>query len=104
MYHSDAIVSKMTSDKVLARKLEDALSGVKDQVLEHAGRIHDGATRISYYTSCFTDNYKDVCTRLKSEDVRFFQAFYQLVKDRKIISEMIHIYVEILLKNRTSQQ
>lgn len=104
MYYSDAIVSKMASDKALARRLENALSGVHDQVIEQASRIQDGATRMSYYASCFTDNYQDVCSKLKNEDVRFFEAFYQLVKDRKVISDMIQIYVEILLKNRTPQQ
>ncbi|MGL6020466.1 MAG: hypothetical protein ACRC0C_17710 [Gibbsiella quercinecans] len=104
MYYSEAIISKMASDKILVRKLTDALSGVKEQVIEQASRIQDGATRMVYYTSCFTDNYQDVCSRLKSEDVRFFEAFYQLVKDRRVISELIHIYVELLLKNRTQQQ
>ncbi|ATA22107.1 hypothetical protein EDC48_110111 [Gibbsiella quercinecans] len=104
MYYSEAIISKMASDKILAGKLADALSGVKEQVIEQASRIQDGATRMLYYMSCFTDNYQDVCSRLKSEDTRFFEAFYQLVKDRRVISELIHIYVELLLKNRTQQQ
>ncbi|MDF7680378.1 hypothetical protein PT300_07160 [Enterobacteriaceae bacterium ESL0689] len=104
MYYSDAIISKMASDKILARKLENALSGVKEQLIEQAARIQDGATRMAYYTSCFTDNYQDVCSKLKNEDVRFFEAFYQLVKDRRMISEFIQIYVELLLKNRTTQQ
>ena len=104
MYYSDAIVSKMASDKALARRLENAISGVQNQVIDQAARIQDGATRMAFYTSCFTDNYQEVCSRLQSEDVRFFEAFYQLVKDRKVISDMIQIYVEILLKNRTPQQ
>lgn len=100
MYYSDAIISKMTSDKILARKLEHALSGVREQVIEQAGRIQDGATRMAYYTSCFTDNYQDVCSKLKSEDVRFFEAFYQRVKDRKMILTLIQIYVELLVKTK----
>ncbi len=104
MYHSDAIVSKMASDKILARKLEDALSGVKDQVLEQVSKIGDGATRLLYYTSCLTDNHQDVCTKLKEEDARFFYGVQQLIKDRNIISEMVRIYIEILLKKITPQQ
>lgn len=104
MYYSEAIMSKMASDKILALKLESALSGVKQQVIEQASRIQDGATRMAYYTSCFTDNYQDVCTKLKEEDVRFFEGLYQLFKDRKIISELILIYVELLLKNKNQQQ
>lgn len=104
MYYSDAIISKMASDKILAKKLEHAIFGVKEQLIEQASRIQDGATRMAYYTSCFTDNYQDVCSKLKSEDVRFFEAFYQLVKDRRMISDLIQIYVELLLKNKTPQQ
>lgn len=104
MYYSEAIMSKMASDKILSLKLESALSGVKEQVFEQANRIQDGATRMVYYTSCFTDNYQDVCTKLKEEDVRFFEGLYQLFKDRKIISELILIYVELLLKNKNQQQ
>ncbi|WP_279022804.1 hypothetical protein [Gibbsiella quercinecans] len=36
MYYSEAIISKMASDKILVRKLTDALSGVKEQVIEQA--------------------------------------------------------------------
>lgn len=104
MYYSDAIITKIASDKVLTRKLENALSGVKEQVVEQAGRIQDSATRLIYYTSCFTDNYQDVCARLKSEDVRFLKGLYQLAKERRIISTLIQIYVELIFKNKTSQQ
>ncbi|ROR10004.1 hypothetical protein [Erwinia sp. JUb26] len=104
MYYSDAIVSKMISDDILAKKLDNALVGVKDQVFEQAARIQDGTTRMAYYLSCFTDNYHDVCSKLKKEDVRFFEAFYHLVKYRRMISELIQIYIELILKNRIPQQ
>jgi hypothetical protein len=104
MYYSDAIIAKMASDKDLAMRLDSAVSGVKNQIFEQASRMQDGATRIAYYTSCFTDNYQDVCSKLKNEDVRFFEALYQLVKDRKIISDLIQVYVELILKNKTDQQ
>lgn len=73
MYYSNAILTKMASDKILARKLEDAISGVKDQATDQLGRLQGGATRIAWHLSCFTDNYQDVCSRLKTEDVRFFE-------------------------------
>lgn len=104
MYYSDAIVSKMLNDNALAKKLDSAFVGVKEQVIEQAARIQDGATRMAYYISCFTDNYQDVCSKLKKEDVRFFEALYHLVKYRRMISELIHIYVELILKNKTPQQ
>lgn len=104
MYYSDAILSKLSSDKILARKLEEAFSGVKENVIKQAERIQDGATRMAFYASCFTENYQDVCSKLKNEDLRFLEALFQLVKDRRIISDLVYIYVELLLKNKTAQQ
>lgn len=104
MYYSNAIIDKIASDKNLAMKLDSAVSGVKNQIVEQASRIQDGATRVAYYTSCFTENYQDVCSKLKSEDVRFFEALNQLFKGRKIISDLINVYVELILKNKTYQQ
>ncbi|KQN64418.1 hypothetical protein [Erwinia sp. Leaf53] len=104
MYYSNAILTKMASDKILARKLEDAISGVKDQATDQLGRLQGGATRIAWHLSCFTDNYQDVCSRLKTEDVRFFEGLHQLYKDRKIIYELIRVYVELILKNKTDQE
>lgn len=47
MYYSEDIMSKMASDKILALKLESALSGVKQQVIEQASRIEDGALNMT---------------------------------------------------------
>lgn len=80
MYYCDAIVSKMASDKALARRLENALSGVHDQVIEQASRIQDGATRMSYYASCFTDNYQDVCSKLKTKMFDFLKLSINWLK------------------------
>lgn len=101
MYYSNSLLRAMEADKLLAIKLEKALSGVKDDVFKHAKMIGDGATRLSYYTSCFTDNYQDVCSRLQHEDVRFIKALIQLIKDRNIIFKMISIYIDCLLQNKS---
>lgn len=104
MYHSDFIINKLANDEILAKKLDAAVSGVKEQILDQSHRIQDGATRLVYYTSCFTENYQDVCAKLKREDVRFLESLQQLIKDRRIISDMIQIYVESLIKNRNQSQ
>lgn len=75
MYYSDAIVSKMLNDNALAKKLDSAFVGVKEQVIEQAARIQDGATRMAYYISCFTDNYQDVCSKLKKRMCAFLKHY-----------------------------
>ncbi len=104
MYHSDLIINGIDADKLMALQLEKALSGVKEQALEQANKIGDGATRLLYYTSCFTDNYQDVCAKLKEEDLRFLDGIAQLVKNRDIIYRMIHIYFEEIFRFKTRSQ
>lgn len=52
MYHSDFIINKLANDEILAKKLDAAVTGVKEQILDQSHRIQDGATRLVYYTSC----------------------------------------------------
>ncbi|MDR6348702.1 hypothetical protein [Pantoea sp. SORGH_AS_0659] len=80
MYHSDLILKGIKADELMASQLEKALIGVKDQALQQASKIGDGATRLVYYTSCFTDNYQDVCAKLKEEDLRFLDGIAEVVK------------------------
>lgn len=104
MYQSDLIIDGIQADKLMALQLEKALSGVKDQALEQASKIGDGATRLMFYTSCFTDNYQDVCAKLKEEDIRFLDGVAQLVKKRDIIYRMIHTYFEEIFRFKTQNQ
>ena len=104
MYYSDFIITKIQAEKILALQLYKSLAGIRDEMLDAATRIQDGATRVIYYTSCFTDNYQDVCAKLKSEDSRFLTGLVQLVRNRRIIYDLIRIYFEEVFKNKTQQQ
>ncbi|AJJ63602.1 hypothetical protein [Yersinia aldovae] len=97
MYNS-IIISKMQADKIFALRLEQALQGVKKQVLEQAKLLDMGVTRLSFYASCFASNYQDVCASQKQEDIRFMEALVQLLKHNDIIREMVAIYVDQFLK------
>lgn len=101
MYYSKSIITSIETERILALKLDEALVGVKDNIIATLKQIGNGATRASYYTSCFMDNYQDVCSKLKQEDVRFIAGLIQLVKDRNVIFEMIRIYIEVHFKNKT---
>lgn len=101
MYYSEEIIDKIGTDKELAVRLDKAMVGVKDGVSDYLNGLEDGATRLLYYTSCFTDNYQDVCNKLKTEDVRFLLSLKELVTHRDVIFRMIKIYIETLLKNKS---
>lgn len=104
MYYSDFIIKKIGTDKELALRLDKAMAGVKDGFVDYLGNLGDGATRALYYTSCFTEKYKDVCKRLGNEDKRFMLGLYELYKHRNIIFRMILIYVQTLLKNKDESE
>lgn len=104
MYHSDLILKGIKADELMASQLEKALIGVKDQALLQASKIGDGATRLVYYTSCFTDNYQDVCAKLKEEDLRFLNGIAEVVKRRDIIYRLVHIYFEEIFRFKTREQ
>ena len=104
MYYSDLIIREMQAEKLMALQLDKAIKGVGEQVVQTAARIKDGATRAIYYTSCFTDNYQDVCAKLKSEDVRFGEGLYQLFRDRRIVYDLIEAYFKGVLQHKTQQQ
>lgn len=104
MYYSDSIIRKMQAEKLMALQLDKAVSGAGEQVLETAARIKDGATRAIYYASCFTNNYQDVCAKLKSEDVRFGEGLYQLFRERRIVYDLIDVYFREMFQHKTQQQ
>lgn len=65
MYYSNEVISYLQANKILALKLDHALTGVGKAVSNQIETIGAGATRALYYTSCFTDEYQDVCQKQK---------------------------------------
>lgn len=97
------IMNKIGTDGHLAARLDQAFAGVKDNFLESLNSLNDGVERIAYYTSCMTDNYQDVCNKLKEEDKRFVLGLFHLVKDTDVIFHMIYLYIKVLLNTRSNQ-
>jgi len=104
MYYSKSIIEKIGSDKELALRLDRAVAGVRDGAIEYLNNLGDATTRLLYYTSCFTDNYQDVCKRLGYEDLSFLEGVAQLVKHRDVIFRMVRIYIETMLHNKFNSQ
>lgn len=100
MYYSEDIIKKIGTDKELAVRLDKAMAGVKDGFIDYVDNLGDAATRLLYYSSCLTENYHDVCIRLRDEDVRFILGLCQLIKHRDLIFRMITLYIETILKNK----
>ena len=63
MSYNYQIINYLQANKILALKLDHAVSGVREQVSNQISTLTKGATRLVYYTSCFTDEYQDVCQK-----------------------------------------
>ncbi|WP_353255079.1 hypothetical protein [Pantoea stewartii] len=63
MYYRDEIINYLQANNILASKLDRALTGVMDSVSKQINTIGAGAKRAIYYTSCFTQQYQDVCKK-----------------------------------------
>lgn len=104
MYNRNEVVSYLQSNKILALKLDQALASVKGQVENQLNTLGAGATRLTYYTSCFTDEYQDVCKKQKTEDIRFAKGVTHLLAHGGVVYDMLKIYFEEIFKYKTSKQ
>ncbi|POT55282.1 hypothetical protein C3432_23645 [Citrobacter amalonaticus] len=104
MYYSNEVISHLQANKILALKLDHALMGVGEAVSNQVETIGAGATRALYYTSCFTDEYQDVCQQQKTEDIRFARGVYHILRREDVVYEMLKIYFEEIFRHKTSDQ
>ncbi|EJF31066.1 MULTISPECIES: hypothetical protein [Enterobacteriaceae] len=104
MFYRNDVISYLQSNKILAQKLDRAVIGVRKAVSHQIETIGAGATRALYYTSCFTEEYQDVCQQQKTEDIRFTKGVIYLLKNGGVIGDMLEIYFVNLIKFRTSEQ
>lgn len=92
MYDNSAVISYLQANKILALKLDHAVSAVGQQVGDQIESLGKGATRVLYYTSCFTDEYNNVCQRQKLEDMRFRHAVFRMIRYGDVVYDMLKIY------------
>jgi hypothetical protein len=102
--YNDEVISYLQDNKILALKLDHALAGVGKILSNQIETIKSGATRALYYTSCFTDEYQDICQRQKTEDIRFAKGVYHILRHEDIAYEMLKLYFEEIFRHKTSIQ
>lgn len=104
MNYNNDVISYLQANNILALKLDRALTGVREVVSRQIETIGAGAKRALYYTSCFTDDYQDVCRNQKSEDDRFKNGVVHIFQNKNIGYEMLRIYFEDIFQYKTSEQ
>ncbi len=104
MYNNNEVISYLQANRILTLKLDHALIGVGKAVSNQIKTIGAGAKRALYYTSCFTDEYQDVCQQQKTEDIRFRNAVIRIIQHGDVVYKMLHIYFEEIFKYKTSDQ
>lgn len=104
MYNNNEVVSYLQANRILALKLDRAAAAVGQQVKNQVDTLGKGATRLLYYSSCFTDDYNDVCQQQKTEDIRFRDAVYKVIRNGDVVYDMLRLYFEELFRYKTSEQ
>ncbi|MEL4015956.1 hypothetical protein [Dryocola clanedunensis] len=104
MYYKNDVISYLQANNILALKLDHALTGVGKAIANQIDIIGSGAKRALYYTSCFTDEYYDVCQQQKTEDIRFAKGVGHLFQHGGVVYDMLKIYFEELFRYKTSDQ
>ena len=104
MNYNNDVISYLQANNILALKLDRALTGVKEMVSRQIETIGAGAKRALYYTSCFTDDYQDVCRNQKSEVIRFANGVVHVFQNNDIAYEMLSIYFDDIFQYKTSEQ
>ncbi len=104
MYNNKEVINYFQANRILALKLDHAVSGVGQQVTNQVETLGKGATRLLYYTSCFTDEYNDVCQQQKTEDLRFRNAIIRIIQQGDVVYEILRIYFEEIFKYKTNEQ
>ncbi|WHP29405.1 hypothetical protein QMG90_11200 [Trabulsiella odontotermitis] len=104
MYYNNEVISYLQANKILALKLDHALAGVGKAVSNQIETIGAGATRALYYTSCFTDEYQDVCQQQKNEDIRFKNGVIYLLRHGDVAYNMLRLYFEETFRYKTFDQ
>lgn len=104
MNYNNDVISYLQSNNILALKLDRVLTGVREMVSRQIETIGAGAKRALYYTSCFTDDYQDVCRNQKNEDIRFKNGVVHVFQKNDVAYEMLRIYFEQIFQYKTSEQ
>lgn len=104
MYYNSEITRYFQANKILALNLEKTLMTIEKTVSNQIETISAGAIRALYYTSCFTDNYQDVCQKQKSEDIRFTKGVHHILRREDVVYQMLRIYFEEIFRYKTSAQ
>ena len=104
MSHNKLISDKLEADKQLAILLDKGIQGSGRMALEQADKITSGFTRLTWYSSCFFDNYQDVCSNLAHEDLRFLEGLLQLVVRPNVVFDMVQIMVNDIVGNQSEEK
>ncbi len=104
MNYNNDVISYLQANNILALKFDRALTGVREMVTSQIEIIGAGAKRALYYTSCFTDDYQDVCRNQKNEDIRFANGVVHVFQNNDIAYEMLRIYFEQIFKYKAPEQ
>lgn len=102
MNASDLLKMKFQSDRQIALYSEAGLKNVIRSARGVASNVYSGVERASWYTSCLTGRYADICNELVTEEKRMVLSVKSIYRYRDVIQLMIMIYIQLILDDAES--
>ncbi|VTT28037.1 Uncharacterised protein [Klebsiella pneumoniae] len=104
MSASDLLKLKFHSDRQLALYSEAGLKNVIRSAQGVVSNVYSGVQRASWYTSCLTERYADVCQELKTEDYRMLLTVKSLYRYRDVLLLMVELYISMVLDDAKGEE
>jgi len=89
----------MEADRTIALSLEKGIKRFQENGKEVMSNIYSGVERATWHSSCFFDDFQDVCQELKEEDKRMIAAIKEVFNRNDVILDMVELYVKYVLDN-----
>ena len=99
---SDLLKLKFQSDRQIALYAEAGLKNIIRSAQGVVSNVYSGVERASWYTSCLTERYLDVCQELVTEEKRMALCVKSIYRYRDVIQLMIMIYLQLTLDDAES--
>nr|WP_160250338.1 hypothetical protein [Mixta theicola] len=95
----NALYLREEADKHLAKALIDGHRAVTMNGRSILKYLYSGIERLSWYSSCAFDEYKNVCTQLQHEDIRALENLTSLFMNRNKYILIFTLYFERLTRD-----
>lgn len=99
MQPSKYLQMQFDRDRDLALAAQHGFTGVFNSAKSIVSDVYSGIERATWYSSCLSPSYQDICRNLGHEDLRTLRSLYSLFTKRDALGHVFHLYFEYVYGN-----